>query len=109
MTEEELKNYDSTSAFEHNRKIQEIKLNELSIGDSRVKSLAIRIMNNKSESGLVRERIGESIEDMDGGWFAMSDPQKLLEERAKERYDLLKNDQKKTLQETKLVVGILII
>ena len=103
LTEEELKNYDSTSAFEHNRKIQEIKLNELSIGDSRVKSLAIRIMNNKSESGLVRERIGESIEDMDGGWFAMSDPQKLLEERAKERYDLLKNDQKKTLQETKQV------
>tara|TARA_R110001592_G_scaffold55234_1_gene168852 strand:+ start:14977 stop:26877 length:11901 start_codon:yes stop_codon:yes gene_type:complete len=74
-----------------------------SVDDPRVKELTIGLMNNSSEAGSMRERIAESIENMDGGWFAMSDPQKLLEERAKERYHELKDDQKQTLQQAKQV------
>lgn len=101
LTEKEKESYKLTS--DDQREIRFIASRRVKQDDPEVRAIALDIMNSNSESGIVRERIAESIENMDGGWFAMSDPQKLLEERAKERYDLLKSDQKQTLQQAKQV------
>ena len=74
-----------------------------SVDDPRVKEIAIGLMNDSSEAGLMEERIAESVETMDGTWFTKSDPQRILTEQGKARYAKLETKQKNTLQKAKQV------